>query len=119
MFTLDDSNGHPVFEGQNATWRVSPRGPTGTIAGRPYLRTKANSKAVGARGDVIYGNLRHYGFVVDTDNMAVERSDHYAFNAGLVTFRLIVYVGGRVLDGNAFCVLDDVAGVSSSDSSST
>jgi HK97 family phage major capsid protein len=120
MVSLDDSDGRSVFFNQFTGWGpAGQRGPRGLLLNRPYLRTKANTRNVGQRGDVIYGNCRHYGFCVDTDEMGIERSDHYAFNTGLVTYRLITYVGGRVLGGEAFVVLADVAGVSSSSSSSS
>lgn len=122
MVSLDDNDGRPVFfsvPGGYINWALGQAASPKVVAGRPFVRTKANSANVGSRGDIIYGNLRHYGFVVDTDEMGVERSDHYAFNTGLVTFRLITYVGGRVLAGQAFCVLADVSTASSSSSSSS
>jgi HK97 family phage major capsid protein len=110
---LDDSAGRPVMAPED-TWGGT-RPPT--IAGRGYVNTKSNTKILGDRGDVLYGSFSQYGLVVDTDNMAIERSDHYAFNAGLVTYRLIQYIGGEPLGYNAFAVLGDPTGVSSSSSS--
>jgi HK97 family phage major capsid protein len=83
------------------------------------LLTSENSKALGARGDVIYGNFMGYGLAVDGDEMAIERSDEYAFNTGQITFRLIMYAGGTPLGYDMFSVLGDVSGASSSSSSSS
>ena len=111
--SLDDTAGRPVFAPED-TW-AGARSPT--IAGRQYINTVSNTKSLGDRGDVLYGSFMHYGLVVDTDNLSIERSDEYAFNAGLVTYRMILYVGGEPLGYDAFAVLGDPAGVSSSSSS--
>jgi len=109
---LDDASGRPVFAPEN-TWG---NGRPATIAGEEYISTVANNKALGARGDVVYGNFMAYGLVLDNE-FAIERSDEYAFNTGVVTYRMIMYVGGQPLGYDQFAVLDDVAGVSSSSSS--
>jgi len=109
---LDDSSGRPVFSPEN-TWG---NGRPATVAGEEYISTVANTKNLGQRGDVIYGNMMAFGLVLDNE-FAIERSDEYAFNAGVVTYRMIMYVGGQPLGYDQFAVLDDVAGVSSSSSS--
>ena len=109
---LDDSDGRPVFAPEN-TWG---NGRPATIAGEEYISTVANTAALGARGDVIYGNFMGYALVLDNE-FAIERSDEYAFNAGVVTYRMIMYVGGQPLGYDMFSVLGDVSGASSSSSS--
>ena len=110
---LDDSDGRPVFAPEN-TWG---NGRPATIAGEEYVSTVANTKNVGQRGDVIYGNFMGYALVLDNE-FAIERSDEYAFNTGVVTYRMIQYVGGQPIGYDMFAVLSDVSGVSSSSSSS-
>ena len=110
---LDDSDGRPVFAPEN-TWG---NGRPATIAGEPYISTVANTKNLGQRGDVIYGNFMGYALPVDDDSFAIERSDEYAFNLGVVTYRLISYIGGQPSGYDMFSLLGDVSGVSSSSSS--
>jgi HK97 family phage major capsid protein len=125
--SLDDSAGRPIFAGDsNSGWGVGA-GSVPTIAGQPYIATVSNKdfdsgtvKALGARGDVIYGNFMGYGFCWDSaSGVSIERSDDFAFTSGLVTFRCIVYIGGKILGGQMFSVLDDVSTASSSSSSSS
>jgi len=113
---LVDSAGRPVFGGDSQSgWGV---GQAPSVAGAPYISTKANTTALGGVGDVIFGNFMGYGLCYDSQaGVAIERSDEYAFNTGLVTYRAILYVGGKILGGEMFSVLDDVAAVSSSSSS--
>lgn len=110
---LDDASGRPVYAPED-TWGT--RGPA-TIAGNQYVSTVANTKPLGARGDVLYGNFMGYALPVDDDSFAIERSDEYAFNLGVVTYRMIAYIGGQPIGYDMFSVLDDVSGVSSSSSS--
>ena len=114
---LDDSNGRPIFGGDSQSgWGVNA---PGTIAGANYTNAKENTKLVGARGSAIYGNFMGYAFVIDSEDMAVERSDDFGFDTGEIWFRLITYAGGKVLGKDMFCLLDDVSTASSSSSSSS
>jgi len=112
--SLDDTYGRPVFAPED-TWGMA--GPK-QIAGAPFISTLANSVALGGRGDVIFGNFSGFGLALDND-VVIERSDEYAFNQGLVTYRMIMYAGGELLGPDMFAVLGDVSGVSSSSSSSS
>lgn len=111
---LVDSEGRPLIR-QDA---LSGIGPTMTMCGSRVIQTPNNTAALGNRGDVIYGAFRNYGVVVD-EEMTIERSDEYAFNTGLVTFRVMAYIGGQPLGYSCFAVLGDASGASSSSSSST
>jgi len=122
---LDDSNGRPIFGGDSQSgWGVG-QGNVPTIAGQPYVSTVSNKRdgtviALGQTGDVMYGNFLGYGLAYDSQaGVVIERSDEYAFNKGLVTYRAILYVGGKILGGEMFSVLDDASGASSSSSSSS
>jgi HK97 family phage major capsid protein len=112
---LDDNDGRPVFAPEN-TWS---NGRSANIAGEEYISTVANTVALGGRGDVIYGNFMGYALPVDDTSFAIERSDEYAFNAGVVTYRMIAYIGGQPIGYDMFSVLGDVSGASSSSSSSS
>ena len=82
-----------------------------------YFMTPDNGAALGQRGDVIYGNWMNYGVAIDND-ITIDRSDHFAFDTGLITFRMHSYIGGQALGPDAFSVLADEATASSSSSSS-
>jgi len=109
---LDDTAGRPVFAPEN-TWG---NGRPATIAGEEYVSTVANLASLGRRGDVIYGNFMGYALVLDNE-FAIERSDEYAFNLGVVTYRMIMYVGGQPIGYDMFSLLGDATGASSSSSS--
>lgn len=111
---LDDTYGAPVLRRDNAIVGLNA---VPTIAGSQYLLTQANTKALGERGDVIFGDFRQYALVVDVDNMSIDRSDDYAFNSGLITYRVQVYIGGIPLGYSCFSVLHDASTESSSSSS--
>lgn len=117
--SLDDTDGRPVMRMLDS-WVASGLIPQ--VAGSPYVRSAANEAGLGARGDVIFGDFNMYALVVDnspTGGVAIERSDHYAFNTGRVTFRAIGYVGGRPIGPSGFSLLGDVSAASSSSSSSS
>jgi HK97 family phage major capsid protein len=114
---LDDNQGRPVLRNDNIGWREGV-GAVRTIAGSEFIATPDNTATLGNRGDVIYGDFRNYGVAVDLD-VTIDRSDHYAFNAGLATFRVVAYIGGYPIGPNAFSMLGDVSTASSSSSSSS
>jgi HK97 family phage major capsid protein len=108
---LVDTDGRPVMKADWAT------GAPARIDGSEFFSTKSNTVDLGERGDVIYGDFSGYALAVDVDNMAIERSDEYQFNKGIVSFRMQLYVGGELLLPTAFSVLYDSATESSSSSS--
>ena len=111
---LKDTDGRPVLRNEN--WIVGLNAVP-TLAGMPYMPTAANTQALGGRGDVVFGNFMNYGLVVGSVDIA--RSDQFAFDKGVITFRVLTYVGGKPLDADAFAVLGDPSGASSSSSSSS
>lgn len=111
---LDDAQGRPVLRDQDTGWQL---GLPGKLLGLPYFMTPDNLPILGQRGDVIYGNWMNYAIAIDND-ITIDRSDHFAFDTGLVTFRMHSYIGGQMLGPNAFSVLADEEGASSSSSSS-
>jgi len=112
---LDDAQGRPVLRNEQTGWQV---GLPGRLLGLPYFMTPDNLAALGQRGDVIYGNWMNYGVAIDND-ITIDRSDHFAFDTGLITFRMHSYIGGQALGPDAFSVLADEDTASSSSSSSS
>lgn len=110
---LDDSNGRPVLRNYQ-TWGDGLKAVP-MLAGSEYIATPANTATLGNRGDVIFGAFRNYGLAIDQD-ITIARSDDYAFNAALVTFRVIAYIGGQPLGFDCFAMLGDASGESSSSS---
>ena len=115
IMSLDDTGGHPVLLGEGSSWA---EGMAGRLVGHEFVPTEANTSAVGSRGDVIFGDLSAYGICIDQD-FSFAKSEDYKFNQALVTFRVLSYVGGKCLGEDAFTVLCDPSGVSSSSSSSS
>ena len=110
---LDDAQGRPVLRNEQTGWQI---GLPGTLLGVPYFMTPDNLPDLGQRGDVIYGNWMNYAIAIDND-VTIDRSDHFAFDRGMVTFRMHSYIGGQALGPTCFSVLADVSTASSSSSS--
>ena len=110
---LDDTYGRPVLR-DYTTWGAGMNSVP-QLAGSEYLATPANTASLGLTGDVIFGDFGCYGLAIDQD-ITIARSDDYAFNSGLVTFRVQAYVGGKPLAYTCFSMLDDASGESSSSS---
>jgi HK97 family phage major capsid protein len=112
---LTDSEDRPLLTNM-IDWTGSTM--VNSLLGHEYIYTPDNTATLGNRGDVIFGAFSNYGVAVDTE-INIERSDQFAFDKGLVTYRVIGYVGGKPLGENAFSLLGDVSTASSSSSSST
>jgi HK97 family phage major capsid protein len=68
-----------------------------TILGKPVL-TEPNVAAVGlSNKSVIFGDMSQY-FVRLAGGIRFERSDDYAFNTDLVTFRALMRADGALVD---------------------
>ena len=112
VHALDDSNGRPVMRSVDPGWA---QGYLSTIAGSPYMKVVPCS-ALGLRGDVIFGDFMCYGIALSAD-VSIDMSEHYAFDKGLVTYRVMLWVGGKPLGESCFSLLGDASGESSSSSS--
>ena len=71
------------------------------ILGRPVI-TDPNVADTSANGNksVLYGDFSGY-YIRDVQSVTFERSDDYAFNTDLVTFRAIIRTDGDLVDENA------------------
>lgn len=94
-----DGMGRPLFSADTTS------GPLTRLRGYSY-ETHEYTPALGTKGDVVFGNLNAYGFAVEQD-IAIARSEHAEFKKGLVVYRMIAFVGGKVIFPKAFSVLDD------------
>lgn len=95
-----DDQDRPIFTSDTAG------GIRSNLAGYPYLAHEYSSIALGAAGDVVFGNWQYYGWAVEED-IAIARSEHAEFKKGRVVFRMICFVGGKPIYANAFSILDD------------
>lgn len=76
-------------------------GASSTLLGAPVLIDSGVASIGTSNVSVIYGNLQR-GFVVRVvGSVRVERSDDYAFNADLVTFRAVLRADAGIRDENA------------------
>lgn len=111
---LDDTYGRPVLR----EFYKDGLGTVPQLLGSRYQVTPNNTQNLGNRGDVTFGSFRHYALPVDKD-ISIDRSEHFAFDKGVVSFRVIVYIGGKPLGFSCFAVLGDPSAASSSSSSSS
>jgi HK97 family phage major capsid protein len=112
---LTDSENRPLLTNLGS-WENSTMIPT--LIGSEYIYTPDNTSNLGYRGDVIFGDFSCYGVAVDQE-VTIDRSDQYAFDKGLVTYRVMGYVGGKPLGEDCFALLGDPSAASSSSSSSS
>jgi len=111
---LDDSNGRPVMRTVDQGWQ---QGMLPSIAGSELVKCMVLSN-LGYRGDVIFGDFSCYGVAMSAD-VSIDMSEHYAFDKGLVTYRVMLWIGGKPLGESCFALLGDASGASSSSSSSS
>lgn len=75
-------------------------GTPDTLLGRPVV-TNPHMAAIGTGAkSVVFGDFGGY-FIRDVNGVMFERSDEFAFNADLVTFRCIFRTDGDLVDTNA------------------
>jgi HK97 family phage major capsid protein len=88
---LKDTNGSYL-------WQPAPSvGAPDTILGKPVY-TDPNIAAVGLSAkSVVFGDISQY-FVRMVDSIRFERSDDYAFNTDLITYRCILRADGDLVD---------------------
>lgn len=102
---LRSTTGFPLWiAGVNTGFQT---GIPSTIIGYPFIST-IRQPAVGTRGDVIFGDFSQY-IVAMEEEVVVQRSEHFAFNRNVTSFRVSTVIGGRNSQPRAFSVLDSVA----------
>ncbi len=90
---LRDSTGNYVF----STDIIPGSGSAGTLLGRPVF-TDPNVAAMGASAkSIVFGDISRY-WVRQVNGLRFERSDEYAFNSDLVTFRALARLDGALTD---------------------
>ena len=88
---LKDANGQYLFQPSLVA------GTPDTLIGKPIL-TDPNVAAVGLGGkSLVFGDMTQY-FVRLAGGVRFERSDDYAFNTDLVTFRALLRADGALVD---------------------
>jgi HK97 family phage major capsid protein len=68
--------------------------PYGLLLGRPVIPTEA-CKALGDKGDIIFGDLSNYLTVVKAGGIRSDVSIHIWFDYDITAFRFILRVGGQ------------------------
>ena len=109
-----EANPDSTLAEKRAEYTAALQGALATIAGSPYMKVVPCSN-LGLRGDVIFGDFACYGIALSAD-VSIDMSEHYAFDKGLVTYRVMLWVGGKPLGESCFALLGDASGESSSSS---
>lgn len=97
-----DGTQRPLFAENTAT------GLRDRLSGRPYTVQTFTTIAAGTEADVVYGDLSAYVLAVETD-MALAKSEHRYFDQGLMAYRVLSYVGGKLWNPTSVAVLTDPA----------
>ncbi|MBD3173840.1 MAG: phage major capsid protein [Armatimonadia bacterium] len=92
-----DTTGRPLFTANTGA------GPYNRLANVPYFVSHQCS-AIGTAGDIVFGNLLHYWFVLEQE-IAVARSEHAEFKKGGIAYRVDALAGGRPMFERAFAIL--------------
>ncbi|MFW5871250.1 MAG: phage major capsid protein [Verrucomicrobiota bacterium] len=95
-----DGDGRPLFS------KDVSAGMALRLNDQPYLEENFETGELGTSGEVIFGDFMAYMFAMEAD-IAIARSDHAAFKKGRVVYRLIAWVGGKPIYGDAFALLGD------------
>lgn len=89
-------------------WDMSRGGVTegvaGELLGRPVLVTDNIPDDPTNGNQIILGDFRFY-LIGQRRGITVQRSEHYAFNTGMITFRASMRVDGKVAQPEAFKIL--------------
>lgn len=94
-----DTTGRPIFRSSTAD------GPYDRLLTYPYFVT-SHCAELGSRGDVLFGNLRHYLFALE-EEVVIARSEHAEFKKGGIAFRLDAMAGGKPEFERCFAFLSD------------
>ncbi|TCW35303.1 HK97 family phage major capsid protein [Laceyella sacchari] len=86
-------------------WDISRGGLTegvaGELLGRPVIITDNISDDATDGNQILFGDFRFY-LIGQRRGITIQRSEHYAFNTGLLTFRASMRVDGKVAQPEAF-----------------
>jgi len=92
-----DTNGDPLFSNSVGS------GPYDRLDNHPYFISH-NCSALGTVGDIIFGNLMNYWFVLE-EEVAIARSEHAEFKKGAIAYRVDGLAGGQPMFERAFSIL--------------
>jgi HK97 family phage major capsid protein len=90
---LRDSTGRYIFSADI----VPGSGSAGTILGRPVYTDEAMPAAAAGAKSILYGDVSKY-WVRQVGQIRFERSDEFAFDRDLVTFRGLARLDGELID---------------------
>lgn len=90
---LKDTTGQPLWQ------PAVTAGEPDTLLGYPVFENPDLATGTGAKS-ILFGDHKKY-FVRQVGGIQLDRSDDYAFNAGLVTFRVTWRGDGNLVDSNA------------------
>lgn len=102
-----DSNGRPMID-VGIGYNNFGEGVAGYAAGVPIVMSDYKTSALGAKGDVVLCDPKHY-FVGERKTLSVEMSRHFYFDQNMTAFRCSARVGGTVEQEQAFVILDSTA----------
>jgi len=94
-----DTLGRPLFRESMAN------GAYDRLAGVPYI-VGYNLQPLGTRGDIIFGNPRHYVLGME-EEITLARSEHAQFRRNRIAYKIFAVVGGRPMQLRAFSILDE------------
>jgi len=97
---LDDTK-RPLFTVDPST------GMRSGLLGYSYMASEVGP-ALGTEGDVIFGNAQSYALGIEQD-IAIDSSAHVRFIEGQTVYRVVAFVGGKVIHPTAFAMLSDPA----------
>lgn len=93
---LKDTTGQYIWSPGLATNSTGP-GATDTLLGKPVLTDPGVAAVALSAKSVVFGDMSQY-FVRMVNGVRFERSDDYAFNTDLVTFRALMRADGALVD---------------------
>jgi HK97 family phage major capsid protein len=100
--TLATVDGRPLFAATVAS------GPVDRLLGFPYVVTVDCNAALGAEGDVVFGNFSHYTIAMEDDVVfATDDGKGAGFTSNTTYVKAYASVGGLPLEPDAFSVLDN------------
>lgn len=96
--TMKDNNGRYLWD---ITRGGVTEGVAGTLLGRPVIISDNISDDATDGNQILFGDFSFY-LIGQRRGITIQRSEHYAFNTGLLTFRASMRVDGKVAQPEAF-----------------